>query len=434
MLVDLIRVPEPTCIDDMLDEPFGLLMLGASLEKAGYEVRITNLAGCDYESWKSKIKPADMYGIQLNTPTAPLGIKIAEYIKQKYPGTPVICGGSHVSAIEDFCELMVFDTIVMGEGDREIVDLATEHGAGIQLRKFVCARHIGDLDTLPFPARNLVDMDAFHRKVDGKRCFGIIGSRGCCFKCAFCDRTLFGEKIRYRSIDNIVAEIKHIIKEYGVRNFEMFDDMFTFHKGRVREFVEKTKGLKISYRCNSRSDMLDPSIYRMLRDSGCKMICFGIESGSQRLLNAMSKGTTVERNHKAISIARQAGITTAGYFILGFPGETKETINETKEFILRSGIDHAQVYTFIPLPGCDVYRNPSKYGMKIISKDYSDYYLVTGNDGRGGKIIETEHLSADELQEEVVKFRQFLKEYGSRGEVQDYYKDKLKYKDRNAAK
>ena len=272
-------------------------------------------------------------------------------------------------------------------------------------------------------------MHMFHRKVDEHRCFGIIGSRGCCYECAFCDRALFGERVRFRSIQNIVDEINHIIEKYGVRHFEFFDDMFTISKKRLQEFFNKTKHLDIVYRCNGRTDILDPEIYALLHDSGCRMICYGIESGSQKILDAMKKGTTVENNMRAIAMAQEAHITVAGYFLLGFPGETKETIQETISFIKKSDIDQAQFYTFVPLPGCEVFKEPEKFGAKIISRNFSDYYLVTGTDGHGGKTFETKYLTADELAEEMKKIRLFLRKRGSRGGMQDYYKEKLKYKD-----
>ena len=121
MVVDLIRVPDPTCIDDLLDEPLGLLYLAAVIRDAGYAVRITNLAGHSETSWQSEIKDADIYSIQLYTPTAPLGIQIAHFIKETFPGRPVIGGGAHPSAVPESKELTIFDHIVIGEGERSFV-------------------------------------------------------------------------------------------------------------------------------------------------------------------------------------------------------------------------------------------------------------------------------------------------------------------------
>lgn len=430
MLVDLIRVPEPTCIDDMLDEPFGLLMLAACLREANIDVRITNLAGHDYTSWIPCIEKADIYGIQLNTPTAPLGVAIAIEIMDKYPDSVIVCGGAHTGAVDTFCGLEVFDHIVVGEGERVLPEIVEQYKKGVPPPRVIHAEPIENLDSLPFPARDMVDMFSFHRKVDGERCFGIIGTRGCCFKCAFCDRTQFGDRVRYRSVGNVVKEIEHIIDVYGVKKYEFFDDMFTYDKSRLMSFCDMVDGMGLNYRCNGRADVLNGEIYERLARSGCSMICFGIESGSQFLLNRMRKGTKVTTNYKAIKMAQEAGMRVAGYFVVGFPGETKETIEQTKEFIVKSGIDHAQIYTFIPLPGNEVYRNPEKFGVRILSHDYSDYYLVTGTDGHGGMTMETDFLSAEELRDEVAKFRVFLKEYGSRGAVQDYYRGRLEYKDR----
>ena len=427
MMIDLIRVPDPTCIDDNLDEPLGLLYMAGALRQAGFRVRVTNLAGHSIDSWKPEIKEADLYAIQLYTPTAHIGVAIAKHIKEKFPGKPVICGGAHPTALPPNEVIEAFDKVIVGEGERAIVDIANAYKNNKELPKLIKADLIEDLDSLAFPARDLVDMMSFTRKVDGKRCFGIVGSRGCHYKCAFCDRSLMGNMVRWRSVDSIVREIKEIIAAYGVRSFEFFDDIFTADKKRLTEFAEKVKDLNLSYRCNGRADVLDPEVYTLLKESGCTMICFGIESGSQRMLNLMRKGTTVEKNMKTIKLAQDAGLITTGYFIVGFPGETKESIQETIDFVKKTNIDQAQFYTFIPLPGNYVAQHPEEYGITRMSKDYSQYHHVTGTDGRGGKVVDTEFLTADEVQEEMKKIREFLRNRKSRGAMQDYYKDKLKY-------
>lgn len=428
MLIDLIRVPDVTCIDDLLDEPLGLMYLAACLREKGYEVRITNLAGHTLETCKAEIKPADLYGVQLYTPTSKAGIEIAKYIKQEFPRRPVICGGAHPSALPESKDLDIFDNIVVGEGEISIVKVVDAYRDKTKITRIVKSGFIKDLDSLPLPAWDIVDMMRFHRKVDDHRCFGIIGSRGCTFHCAFCDQAIMGDRVRFRSIDSIVHEIKEVIRRYGVRHFEFFDDMFTVRKSRLVEFKEKTKGLGLSYRCNGRTDILTKETYGLLKDSGCSVICFGIESGSQKILDRMDKQNSVENNYKAIKIAQEAGLTVIGYFMIGFPGETVETINESIEFVKNSNVDQAQFYTFIPLPGCDVYKHPNKYGAKITSHDFSDYYLVTGREGLGGKTVETGTLSADELEAQMKRIRKFLKERGFKGKTQDYYTDKLRYR------
>ncbi|HPN29555.1 MAG TPA: radical SAM protein [bacterium] len=427
MIIDLIRVPDTKTIDDLLDEPLGLLYLAASLKKKGYEVRITNFAGFNEDNWKNEIKEADIYGIQLYTPTAHLGIEIAKYIKSIFPDKPIICGGAHPSALPYSPELKIFDVIVIGEGENTIVNIADNYNNGITPPKIIKSCYIENIDNLAFPDRSMVNMFEFHRKVNGKRCFGILGSRGCSYHCAFCDQALFGNKIRFRSIDNIISEIKHIIEKYNIRAFEFFDDMFTVSKKRLIEFNFKIKDYNIEYRCNGRTDINDQETYNLLYESGCRLICFGIESGSQKILNLMNKHNTVENAYKAISNAKKAGLLVAGYFLIGFPGETTDTIKETINFINQSNIDQAQGYTFVPLPGCDVYKNPEKYGILEMSKDYSDYYLIQGKHGLGGKTISTKFLNAYELESEVKKFREFLKNRTTKGCVQDYYKNQLNF-------
>lgn len=423
MRVNLIRPPNPSSIDDMLDEPLGLLYLGAALRNNGYDVQIVDLAIGGH--WD--VREADVYGIQLFTPTAHIGIKIAQNIKQRYPYALVVAGGPHVSAVED--ELLVFDMVIKGEGDFEFPFQLRDDGNRKLLPRTIRSGIIEDLDSIAFPARDMVDMMAYHRKVDGQRCFGIVGSRGCPHQCTFCDRSLFGNKIRFRSIDNIVEEIKQVIDKYGVRHFEFFDDMFPGTKARLNEFCEKTDGLDLVFRCNARADITDFNYYSMLKRAGCNMLYFGIESGVQEILDLMKKGTTVEKNLQVIKTAQNAGLRVGGYFILGFPGETPHTIEKTLEFIDKSELDQAQFYMFIPLPGSEVYNDIDKYGARLLTADYSEFYHVAGVDGHGGRVIETDWLSADEMQEQMQKVRAYLKRRGSGGGLQDYYKEKLKYRE-----
>lgn len=428
MLVDLIRVPDPKTIDDLLDEPLGLLYLAAALRRAGHQVRITNLAGRGATGWAADLQPADLYGLQLYTPTAALGAAIAGELKRRFPGVPVLAGGAHPSAVPDAPELAVFDTVVTGEGERAIVELAKRATAGEPLPRRYRGEPDDDLDAIPFPARELIAMDQFHRTVDGERCFGIIGSRGCCFHCAFCDQALFGSRIRFRSTDNIVAEIRAIRDRHGVRHLEFFDDMWAVNKARLRSFRDQVRGLDLAYRCNARTDVHDPEIYQLLAESGARVVCFGIESGSQRMLDRMKKETTVGNAHRAIELAHQAGLIVIGYFIIGFPGETVASIDETLAFIRDSGLDQAQAYTFVPLPGCDVFRHPEAYGIRAMVRDWREYYLVMGHEGLGGRTIDTEWLGAAELEAQVRRVRAFLRERPTRGKLQAYYTRQLNYR------
>ena len=319
-------------------------------------------------------------------------------------------------------KMNVFDYVLKGEGEETFEQIIYEYkNRYIQGTRSMCWGVPPNLDQIPFPARDLVDMDNYHRKVDGHRAYGIIGSRGCPHKCMFCDRSLFGDKVRFRSIENIVEEIK----QCDVKHFEFFDDMFPGSTARAKLFYEQTKGMNLNFRCNARTD--SPDYYDLLKESGCSMVYFGIESGSQKLLDLMNKGTTVEKNHEAIKKARDAGLMVGGYFILGYPGETTETIDESIDFIERSGIDQAQFYMFVPLPGSEIYRDLDKYGAKLLTTDYSEYYHVAGKDGHGGRVIETKWLSADDMQTEMQRVRKFLRERGSKGGMQDYYKGELKY-------
>lgn len=441
--INLIRTNDPTSIDPMLDEPQGLMYIAANLRKHGYNnVKITDLAGSG-NNWYNKIdNNCDIYGIQLYTPTLHIGLEIANRTRILNHRALFICGGAHPSAGIDSKELMeYFDIVVAGEGEETMVDIVRQHeknllaeGEGIgwkhEFPKFMLGKSILNLDELPLPSWDMVDMMKFTRSVDENRSFGITGSRGCAFVCAFCDKSVFGKKVRWRSIDDIVLEVKMAIKNYGVKYFEFYDDMFVAKENRILEFIEKTKGLNIKFRCNMRTDSKIPDIYRLLKRAGCVSVAFGIESGSQRILDLMNKQSTVENNFTAIKKAQKAGLQTIGYFIIGFPGETKETIDKTLSFIENSNIDRPQVYQFTPLPGSPVFTNPDKYGIINMSKDWKQYWMVTGQNGLGGKVIDTKYMTSDELTEHMIEVRKFLRNYGIKGSTAKYYTQDLNYCER----
>jgi len=426
MTINLIKPPDPSSIDDFLDEPLGLLYLATILKENGIDVKVTDLSNTGYKGYKDVIDlNSDIFGLSLYTPTAWIGLEIAKYIREHKKNALIICGGPHPSAVPwDENLHNIFDYIFMGEAEVSLLEFVQNYiNSSLNSKKIIISSQVKDLDVLPIPQRDFVsDVLVYHRKLNDKRCLGIIGSRGCPFNCAFCDKAITGNRIRYRSISNIVDEIKQLIDKYGVHEFEFFDDMFTIKKSRLQEFYDKTKNWGVSYRCNGRSDNLDPKIYELLKLSGCSHIAFGLETGSQMLLDKMNKKNTVENNYRAIKLARDNNLITMGYFILGFPGETYDTIAETMDFIEKSNVDQIQFYTFIPLPGCDVYNNPNKYGARIISSNFSEYFQVTGTDGLGGMVCETDLLSAEQIREEMIKIRKYIKERTGRGSVQDYYK------------
>ncbi|MCK5547663.1 MAG: radical SAM protein, partial [Thermoplasmata archaeon] len=245
------------------------------------------------------------------------------------------------------------------------------------------------------PARHLVDINRYEPEMTGGRSTSIYTSRGCPYNCNFCFK-ITGTKVRYRAVDNIMAEINECKEKYGIKNVVFGDDNFLLNKKRVIELVKELVKLDVNFKCIGRSDHVDREYLQLLKDHGCTEINYGVESGSQRMLDLMNKKETVEDSKNAIVWAKELGLIVKAFFIVGFPGENEETIKETKDFIKETAPHKWLLSQFVPLPGCDVFIHPEKYGIKWISRDWDDYVLV-GKEGKGGITFETEDLTREKL-------------------------------------
>ena len=199
-----------------------------------------------------------------------------------------------------------------------------------------------------------------------------------------------GQKLRYRSAENVISEIRHMKASYGVRHFRVQDDLFTFSRRRLNELLPLLGAEGIVYRCFARVTGFCPEVAQLLVDSGCRHVSFGVESGSPRILgrHAMNKCQTPEQIRRALATAARAGLTTRIYLIVGFPGETEQTITETLALVKDSPWDEFMVYPLIAYPGTPLHDQPEKYGILSVDRDYSGY-LQIGRERRAGFTIRT---------------------------------------------
>ena len=220
-------------------------------------------------------------------------------------------------------------------------------------------------------------------------------------------------------------EIKGIVKDYDIRNFIFYDDTFTLKRDRLHDLCARLSKIGIIFRCNGNARSNTPEDYSMLYDAGCREIAFGVESGSQKILDNINKNVTVEQNRKAIADAKKAGLLVKVYLMIGNPGETHKTVEETMKFVEETDPDQFTLFNFVPLPGCDIWKNPQKYNIRIVSKNFKEYFNIAGNN-KGGTVTETGELTVNDIKDLRAKFVGFLNKKGQRGPLQDYYK-KLSY-------
>ncbi len=218
---------------------------------------------------------------------------------------------------------------------------------------------IDDLDSLPFPAWHLLSHQKYVLPLKGRPFLIIAPQRGCPFNCTFCTcQTYYGKKLRIRSTENIIAEIQYDMERFGVRDFFFWAETFVVDRQHVAELCQAMldASLGISWTCNSRIDIVDEELLKLMARAGCWMISYGIESADQQVLDAVRKGTRVEQAAVAVSLARAAGIKTAGHFIFGLPGDTEEAMRKTLKLARSLKLDVAQFYSAVPFPGSRLYE------------------------------------------------------------------------------
>jgi len=368
----------------------GLLHLAAMAREHGYDASIveSDAEGLDEDAVVRRIvERAPRYvGITLFTVGVWASVKIAQGVKAALPDTTVIVGGPHVSSMgrETLERFDCFDLAVVGEGEWALVELlrALEGGGdlgaisgliwreGDALRENPSRPIPQDLDDLPMPAWDLLPgfPEAYPPAIyDYPRgpVATIAASRGCPFHCKFCDTSTFGARVRAYSPAKVVEMIQHLNARWGVRHIMFVDDLFLASRTRVTDFCERllAMGLRITWTCTARVDTVKPDILALMKRAGCWEISFGLETGSNELLVKMDKAARVERSELAVGWTHAAGIRTKGLFMLGYPGETPETIRATRDFVRRIPMDIMNLTKFTPYPGSPIYVD--LYGTKI---------------------------------------------------------------------
>lgn len=369
----------------------GILVLAAMARQKGYAVHVIDAkrAGTTNEEAARRIVALqpDYVGLSCTTISVTNGSRVAKAVKAALPGCTTIIGGSHVSAIPErtLSEFAAFDFGIVGEGEHSLFDLLAklEDGrdvrdvqgltyrdpeAGGTIRANPRATYIEDLDALPMPAWDLVpnfphafapSMFNYRRSPVGT----MITQRGCPFSCTFCDRSTSGKRGRWHSVEYVVRMLQQMA-DYGVKHVLFYDDLFTVNKARVRQLCEAMldHGLDFSWSCNSHPNLLDPETMALMRRAGCWQIAYGIESGSQRVLNHVKHEVKLDKLLKTLHMTREAGLKIKGLMMCAHPTETVESLEETNRFLKTAPLDLMQLTKFTPYPGTPSYPTIHEHG------------------------------------------------------------------------
>jgi radical SAM superfamily enzyme YgiQ (UPF0313 family) len=401
----------------------GLLYLAAVLRKNGYEVDVIDCQALGYwyddvEKELAKRKP-NVVGITSTTLTYKPALRIAKIAKRVCPEAKTILGGCHVTFwdFEALRECPHADIIVRKEGEITLLEVMKCFDGGDSLRNVLGITYrdkeeiirnpdrpyIENLDKLPFPAHDLLPIERLRKA--GTLIFPVITSRGCIFWCDFCTAVrMFGRKYRTRSPKNIADELELLEKEFSAEEIAFCDDLFTLDQTRVLKLCReiKERNLKIRWTCGTRVDMVTKDLLRTMKEAGCTGVWFGVESGSQRLLNDMHKGISVDQTIKAFKWAREIGLRTLAQVIIGFPGEDRETAWETIRLVEKISPDEVGFYNVAtPFPGTPLYDQVVKNGWLRVT-DFEKYDTTK-------PIFETPLLSMKEI--EKIRELAFLRFY-----------------------
>lgn len=370
--------------------PLGLLFIAGYLEKfTNHSVEIMDcqaeeLTYSEIEEILEK-KQVDIVGITAMTFTLLDVLKVVTIVKKTNKNTILVLGGPHVHIFPDeTIHLPGIDYLVLGEGEqtfKELLDYIDDTKKLKTIKGLVFKENgrvvntgmrdfIQDLDKLPFPARHLTPYRKYSSLLARRTpVTTMMTSRGCPYKCSFCDRPQLGKKFRARSALNVVDEFEECVK-MGIREFIVYDDTFTINKQRVIEICSEIirRKLDIGWDIRARVDSIDEGLLKKLKNAGCRGIHYGVESGTTKILKILNKRISIPEIEEAFAITKKQGIMTLAYFMIGNPTETEEDILKTIDFAKKLDPDFIHLTIFTPFPATKIYLEGLEN--RIIEKDY----------------------------------------------------------------
>jgi radical SAM superfamily enzyme YgiQ (UPF0313 family) len=368
----------------------GTLVLAAVARAAGHRVHVvdgkrTGTAAEEVARRVAVLRP-DHVGISATTISIHNAGRIAAGVKALVPEAVITVGGPHVSAVPErtLGRFPGFDYGIVGEGERSYLDLIAclearadprgvaglvyRDGRGVHTNPRAPYLDGDALDRLPEPAWDLLEHFPlrFQPNVFNYRrtpVASFVTSRGCPFSCTFCDRSTSGRRGRFHGVEYVVGVCRRL-ERLGVRHILFYDDLFTVSRRRVVELAERflAEGFRFTWSCNSHPNLLDAPTLALMRRAGCWQIAYGIESGSQRILEVVKREVRIPRMLETLRVTRAAGIRAKGLLMMGHPTEDEDSLAETVRFLASAPLDLVQITKFTPYPGTPAYPTVRAHG------------------------------------------------------------------------
>lgn len=365
--------------------PLGIAYIAAMLEKHGHSVNIIDgiAEGCTVNDVVPRLKGYDIVGLTTISTFAYRAKEVAKIIKDMDNDVVIVVGGAHANTIPyDLLKHPQFDFAVIGEAEYTFVEIANAVDKGKLVKDIKNEKEIKgltfmddtntltytqprpsiqNLDEIPMPARHLLPMHLYktsEARSNRQPSHSMMTSRGCPYPCTFCYQDLYGKTYRAHSPQRVVDEMEELASKYGTREIAIWDDHFTLKKDRIFEICKliKERGLNVSWSCVTRADAVNPELLKEMASANCEFISYGVESGSERMLNVIKKMETKDSFRKAFKMTKEAGIKIRGYFMLGLYDETLDEMNETIDFAKELDPDVAGFTLWVPFPGTTDYK------------------------------------------------------------------------------
>jgi anaerobic magnesium-protoporphyrin IX monomethyl ester cyclase len=381
--------------NELLFPPLGAASLAGQLHRLGIETKIFDCTFDSFEGVGKKLAAyhPDIVGIYSMVTLSRNTFRIAEMVRTILPGCLLVAGGPLPTLYpEQYCE--AFDAVFRGEADLsfprfcqdffdrkvsppQLKDLPLEkyaglfiQHAGLKIENPLIHYREKELESFPLPYRDDFDHSAYQKvwqDQDGSKTASIITTFGCPFSCDFCSRPVFGNRFRRRNLDSVFDEIGQI-RQLGYDSLWIADDNFTLALDFLRKFCRRISDQDIAWSCLSRVTGIDEEITGLMKASGCRRVYLGLETGNQQTLTLMKKKATVEEGKHAVQLFHQAGVEVAAFFIVGYPGESLPSIEDTFRFALELPLDSISFNVPYPLPGSQLFERVSKVDK---SKDWN---------------------------------------------------------------
>jgi len=350
--------------------PLGIAYLKAVLEKNGISAELVD------ETAGMRISPdsveSEWVGISVFTPTAKMAYEMADAFRAA--GKKVVLGGPHVSIMPEEA-LRHADKVIVGEGEKSILEIFSSR------KKIISSQLIKDIDSIPFPDWHGLPLEKYTAPTRRHAYLKVMTSRGCPWSCVYCFKGIFGRCYRMRSAKNVVDETGALQANYGTREIAFIDDNFSQNRARTvdicREILQRR--IKIEWSCPNgvRVDTMDLPLLKLMKKAGCYQLSFGVESGNQEVLDKVGKGIKLEQVENAVRWAKEAGIETIGFFMIGLPFDTEQTMQQTIDFAKKLPLDLVQFTVTVPYPGTELYGMVEKKG-RFLVEDWSAFGSYSG--------------------------------------------------------